>query len=1090
MQQQQQRGPPPRFVNPQMMTGAPQGVSPMWQNTRTHAHLQAKKNDLAQFLAQNNLGGAGGGAGNALPAGGIVLPAPMPGAMLPPPPFQQQQQQQFAGRGGQHSRGRGGNNNNNGGRGGASSGPARPRREDDTRAPSQQLQPAANEEAPPPGVVDAAAVQEAAAAKGAARADEALIKQFLQRYDEQDEAEDVKLHGDKPVGLLNIPDCLKVIDENDVTFVVTDTGTGKSTMIPNALLDQGKRVVSSQPRRTATVNLALRVASLRGEKVGQSVGYWVRGDRAGTPDTCACMFMTSYTLLLYVISHPETFNFTHFIIDEFHERQADVEVTVALLRLAKQRGASFKIVLMSASVQIEEWMKYFEGLKVGEYSTCKPRYSIHEYYMEEVCRLVGAAYTPSPVTPTVHSLTLKNSLFLIERMLMFLAEHAAPQHSILVFLPGRTLVEQMSQWIKKNLKEQLDPIEWYRDVDLSYIQAALKRPATTRKKVYLATDIAEVSLTLPDVVFVIDSGTTKKPRIDPKNKNSIAFPPLELLWCSRSAIAQRRGRVGRVQQGFFFTCVPETHLPELQDMEPQIANSTINELALHVLEIAGNPFAVFNLCRMTPKGESVRLSMNFLLDGGCVMMTTHPKARLEAMETPEAALWREPIMLNELNRELQGTTFVTTVKGKVVQHLPLDIQSGSIVYHGLVFGLESIMILAAAICASGTPFYVFTEEGDRAAHKGALREKVSESMRAHARGLNSDIVCALSVAIEYKKMLAEGVSEEGQDAWCSSHDLSRIRLQNIIQLEEQIKEQLSAHIAFTDVSDVNVLQQQLDRHAPAISFLVAASHLERALFIKNDRRRAQAERQVGPSIFLGIDALCDMFVATACPWDINHIVIPLSIQVRYEKLLGAFAMQLTQKEFNLLLLMMVHDVVYEQKLVVAGPEGLEVPATLFGVQLHGNQLIMRCDPNTGATILQFREIVAARLSMLRVMMKERLTPNDAEDLQRAFRSLPDIATRLRGFDDYSKLTPSLLHALEFVVSGPARDKLVCEPFHDPTFAPKFHSMLLSSAPPTFAYEKLAVPAGAADPTAAAATATAEESTISTLERMQVVAGSK
>ena len=229
-------------------------------------------------------------------------------------------------------------------------------------------------------------------------------------------------------------------------------------------------------------------------------------------------------------------------------------------------NAPLKIVLMSASVELELWKKYFDGLTVGEYSTCNPRYTVHDYYQEEVCRLVGAANTTPPQVDgaepqsIVSSLQLKNNLFLVKKMLEFLAQHADPKNSILVFLPGRTVVEELSAWVHENFPQQLDPIPWYRDMELAKIQANLRREATTKKKVYLATDIAEVSLTLPDVVFVIDSGTTKKPRIDPSNRNSIAFPPLELLWCSRSSVKQRRGRVGRVQQGFYFTMIPESYL--------------------------------------------------------------------------------------------------------------------------------------------------------------------------------------------------------------------------------------------------------------------------------------------------------------------------------------------------------------------------------------------------------------------------------------------------------------------------------------------------------------------------------------------------
>jgi hypothetical protein len=495
-----------------------------------------------------------------------------------------------------------------------------------------------------------------------------LTKQLLARYEEQEVNSDSGML--KPPGLLNADEALSIIEANDVTFIVTDTGTGKSTLLPKMLMERGNKVVSSQPRRTATVNLAVRVASLRGETLGPNVGYLVRGDHIGDENT-RLMYMTSYTLFLYIVSHPDDLGYTHFIIDEFHERQPDVEVMLALLKLARLKtNQKFKIILMSASAEVHEWKDYFEGLSVGVYSTCKPRYPVYEYYQEEVCRLIGAAYTPSPVTPAVGSLTLKNALFLVERMLEFLAKHAEPQHSVLVFLPGRTVVEQMVKFVQTKLGTQMEAVAWYRDVELERIDAAIKRRHDTRKKVYLATDIAEVSITLPDVVFVIDSGTTKKPRIDPNVRNSVVFPPLELLWTSKSAVAQRKGRIGRVQQGFYFGLMPETHLPLLVDMEPQIANSRIDELSLHILQIAANPLAVFNLCFHNTKRVCVQLSTNILVDNGCALPINHPRAEDEAVEHPDSAPWRGPVMADKRNEELRGAAFVTTVKGKIAQRLP------------------------------------------------------------------------------------------------------------------------------------------------------------------------------------------------------------------------------------------------------------------------------------------------------------------------------------------------------------------------------------------------------------------------------------
>lgn len=858
--------------------------------------------------------------------------------------------------------------------------------------------------------------------------DQALMKQLRGRYEVQNEHD--QFSKSAIVGLLDVDACLKVIAENDVTFVVTDTGTGKSSLVPDGLLRlEGTKVANSQPRRTAAVNLAHRVAvDLRKEKVGATVGYWVRGEHVGDVDTCRLMYMTSYTLLLYLLGHPDDLPFTHIIIDEFHERQPDVEVMLGLLKLAllarrdaaaangsgsgnplKKRLPAFKVILMSASVELEMWKSYFDGLVVGEYTTCQARYPVHEYYREEVCRLVDRApNVDEKLSAVVSSLQLKNVELFIEDMLFLLAELADPNDSILVFLPGRTMVESMAHTIETKLGRQLEAIPWYRDIDLTTIQAALQRPATTRKKVYLATDIAEVSLTLPDVVFVIDSGMTKKPRIDVTDRNSVAFPPLELLWCSKSAVIQRKGRVGRVQQGFFFSMIPEAHKQDLVEMEPQIANATIHELVLHSLQISNAPMQVFNLCRVTPKTVSVMLSLQVLLDGGFVAASGSGLCQEESTEVAESLAWRDIVGQARENQRKKATpavdaspaaaaaspdvaapaaaaapagvedpafsaAYLTTYRGKISQHLPLNLEASQMVFIGALFGLESLMSIAAAIVACGSPFYAQIE--DRTS-KFQARFKVidalSKEMKTYAYGLPSDIIAALHIVLLYMhECRGESLTPLAEENWCEARSVKRSRIQDILRLELQTREQFSQQCAFAHVADALVLQKQLEKHAPLVSALAAASHLERALFVQNGVQEAQKQRKVGPSLFLGVSANRDNSISTVCPWALHSIVVPLSIQTRYSNLLGSFATQLSQAAFNKLFLLMVPRVVYERR--EAREEPQPGPAlTFFGAELHGQKQAFVTDKITGQDILTFRKALSAKYSAMRVQMDSKL----------------------------------------------------------------------------------------------------------------------
>ena len=656
--------------------------------------------------------------------------------------------------------------------------------------------------------------------------------------------------------------------------------------------------------------------------------------------------------------------------------------------------------------------------------------------------MVGAHHNRSPPHDIVSSLALQNTMFLVREMLKFLAKHASPAHSILVFLPGRSMVESTAKWVSKCLSDQMEPIQWYRDVELSSIHAALQRRPTNKKKVYLATDIAEVSVTLPDVVFVVDSGTTKKPRIDVRNRNSVVFPPLELIWCSRSNVQQRRGRVGRVQQGFYFSMIAEEHLPLLREMEPQIANQRINELSLHTLEVAPNPTAVFNLCRVTPKIESVNLSLEYLIDDGCVLLASDPHASTEALDSSEAVPWRNTIMQNPINAELRGATYVTTFRGKVSQHLPLSLECSSIVFFGVQMGLESIMVLAASIVDSGSPFYAPMEESKR---DPELVKAVGKEMARHSHGLPSDIIASLDVLIAYKCDVVQPVlSEAAEEEWCNERQVSRTRIQSILALEQQTKLQLSEQVSFRDVDDPKALQNLLNHHARTIHLLVAASHLERALFIQNDPAQAQVQGTVGPCIFLGIDAICDQAAPTCVVWERNEVVIPLVTQVRYGRLLGAFASRLTQKEFNLLLVLFSSTLYLQRR----ATEKL----MYFGLEQHHKRLMMKCDAPTGFTILDFRSRLSGALRTARVMADHHILADQEYEVDR-------LVTEAEAAHHLSCANLAAPHCraaecfsgLSQLFSQQVFDTLDCTPVKDDSFDPNEISQILTYAPVTEKY---------------------------------------
>ncbi|CBH14780.1 helicase, putative [Trypanosoma brucei gambiense DAL972] len=803
------------------------------------------------------------------------------------------------------------------------------------------------------------------------------------------------------VGTLDVSQVLDLVAAHDVTIVVTDTGTGKSTLIPKAILDDdpGAKIVNTQPRRTPAIKLAERVSVFYGEKVGSRVGYWVRGEHAGEVGQTPIMYVTNYTLFLYLLhTTPDCIGMTHVIFDEFHERSVEVEVSLLLMKLVMKRNPGrIKLILCSATAEASKWAGFFDGLTVGEYSKANAMYPVHDYYLEDVSRLIGVACVAPDIESSgiMSSIQLHTIIFYMKKLLEFLATAAKPGDSILMFVPGRTVVEQLTLWIRDNLGEELDAIPWYRDIELSYVQEAIQRKSGTKKKVYVATDIAEVSITLPDVVFVIDSGTVKRPYITESNPNSVAFPPLELMWESAVNLKQRRGRAGRVQQGFFFTMVLKEQVPQLPPCDCRLSNAVIHEIVLHCLYLTSAPYILFSMCPEKPRNVSVQLSLNTLCDGGYIVPEEDHTSLIERIDNPEhlsiKKVWSELVSEAYESRSetkqggLEGVDsrqlatkppanlrYHVTLRGLIVGRLPFAVNAGAVVFHGLLTGLTTLSIVAASCIACNSPFYVPYDVTDRV-ERLKVKNCVQETMLQFKGRLRNDVVSSVGAVLEYMQMQQEGLSEEGQNTWCEKRYLSRMRIVDILLLVQQAKDQLGALIPFEDIDDVGDLRRQYDTHAQMLSILCSAAFMQRGIFVLHDAETAQKERFAGSGVFVNINCSRDMSVPTACPWTRNTVCVPYTLHTAYDRLVGSFSSQLSQEVYNVMLLVFSSTILFEEIVDEAAP-------VTFEVWQCGSRVFITCDCQTALQLLQLRRLMCARLCILHMLLQREASITDVETM--------------------------------------------------------------------------------------------------------------
>jgi ATP-dependent helicase HrpB len=342
-------------------------------------------------------------------------------------------------------------------------------------------------------------------------------------------------------------------------------GAGKTTMVPLALLDAewlaGQSIVMLEPRRVATRAAAWRLAELRDEEIGETIGYRMRGERRVGRAT-RVEVVTEGVLTRRIQRDPTLDGVGILIFDEFHERSLDADLGLALaLRTRAMLRDDLRIVVMSATL---------DGAG------------------ESVARLLGGA----PIV-TSHGRSFPVDTRYVEPRRELRIEGAVTntivealrrdEGDVLVFLPGAGEIRR----VEATLAERLD-----RDVIVTPLYGMLERDAQDRalfpdrvgrRKVVLSTSIAETSLTIEGIRIVVDSGLSRTPRFAPRT----GMTRLETVRVSRSSADQRRGRAGRTAPGVCYRLWAEhetTHL--LEQSPPEILHADLSPLALD-LAVAG-----------------------------------------------------------------------------------------------------------------------------------------------------------------------------------------------------------------------------------------------------------------------------------------------------------------------------------------------------------------------------------------------------------------------------------------------------------------------------------------------------------------------
>ena len=412
-------------------------------------------------------------------------------------------------------------------------------------------------------------------------------------------------------------DILAALKQHRVVILCGETGSGKTTQIPKMCLEAraasgtakpGKLIGCTQPRRIAARSVATRIAQELGSELGGRVGYKVRFTDTVRHDT-AIKIMTDGILLAESQGDPMLSRYDTIIIDEAHERSLNIDFLLGYLQTLVQKRDDLRVVITSATIDAERFSRHFNNAPVIEVSGRTYPVEIRWRPIER-----DEADTPAASNKPGREKKDKDAPEFVAAILDATDELARlGPGDILVFLPGEREIRDTAEALRKHHPPGTEILPLFSRLSVAE-QDAIFKPTKELRRIVLATNVAETSLTVPGIRYVIDPGTARVKRYSARNK----VEQLLIEKVSQASANQRAGRCGRVADGICIRLYDEADFgnrPRFTDPEllrSSLAGVILRMKSLGLGDVVGFPFLDAPSTRLVTDGYQLLAELHAL----------------------------------------------------------------------------------------------------------------------------------------------------------------------------------------------------------------------------------------------------------------------------------------------------------------------------------------------------------------------------------------------------------------------------------------------------------------------------------------------